>query len=482
MYQGRSSSCQNIEDTAINLVSIVNTSPSNTTIYAYYTSGTEDFGQMFFEERVIGGAAFSATSTAGTSFSPELPTTGTTILSDNEERQNRVIISKPGQVEAVPVYRFFDIGSANFPITKVVALRDGIFFFKQDGIYRLSGETFQSFVVTLLDNTVVLKVPESAVPFNNQVFCFTTQGVCAITDSGVKIMSVPIENELLELASDQFTNFSTASFGVAYESARLYLFFTVTEETDTFATQAFVYNSLTDTWTRWIMNRTCGIVNISVNKLFMGQPDTGQVLIERKNYTASDFADEQYDVTITTIVSDTVVTLASATNVEAGMTLVQSSRQIIILAVDGNDITVASTEKLTTGAAVVYTPIMSRIQWSPIDADNPGLLKQFSELSLFFRNAVFSEVDVGFNSNISPSTVIVPLPNQNNTGAWGGFPWGAAAWGGSPGGQTVIRTYVPREKQRCSWLGVTLTTNEAFTGFSLQGVSLIYNTMSSRIR
>lgn len=474
---------QDIEDTATNLVSIINTSASNTTIYAYYTSGTEDLpGQMFFEERVIGGAAFSATSTAGSSFSPALPTSGTSILSDNEERQNRVIISKPGQVEAVPIYRFFDIGSANFPITKVVALRDGIFFFKQDGIYRLSGETFQSFTVTLLDNTVVLKVPESAVPFNNQVFCFTTQGVCAITDAGVKIMSVPIETELLELASDQYTNFAAASFGVAYESSRLYMFYTVSDEGDTFATQAFVYNSLTDSWTRWIMDRTCGIVNISVNKLFMGQPDTGQVLIERKNYTASDYADEQYAVTITDVVSDTVLTLADASNVEAGMTLVQNDRQFIIESVDGDDITIVSSTQAATGAAIVYTPIMSKIKWSPIDVENPGILKQFSEVTFFFRNAIFREIDATFVSNISLDDAVVPITNQNNSNAWGVPAWGTFAWGGALGGETVLRTYVPREKQRASWLGLSLTTNQAFTAFSLQGVSIIYNPMSTRIR
>lgn len=474
---------QNIEDTANNVVTLINTTTSNTTINAYYTSGVDDLpGQMFFEERVIGGAAFSATSTAGSSFSPTLPTTGTTILSDNEERQNRVIISKPGQVEAVPIYRFFDIGSANFPITKVVALRDGIFFFKQDGIYRLSGETFQSFVVTLLDNTVVLKVPESAVPFNNQVFCFTTQGVCAITDSGVKIISVPIENELLELASDQFTNFTTASFGVAYESARLYMFYTVTDETDEFATQAFVYNSLTDSWTRWIMNRTCGIVNISVNKLFMGQSETGQVLIERKSYTEFDYADEQYAVTITVVVSTTELTLADVSNVEVGMTIVQSGRRVIITGVVGNNVTITESTKIVAGAAILYQPIMSRIQWAPIDTENPGILKQYSEVSFFFKNAVFSEIDAAFSSNVSIADEVVPIINQNLGGTWGGFPWGTAVWGGSPGGQTVLRTYVPREKQRASWIAIKLTTDEAFTGFSLQGMSIFFNPMSPRIR
>lgn len=473
---------QNINNTALNLIQIINTSTLNTSIYAYYVSASGDLpGQIFFEERAIGGTVFSATSTAGSSFSPVLPVSGSTVSSTNEIAQNRAYISKPSQVESVPAYRFFNIGSANFPIQRVVALRDGIFFFKQDGIYRLSGETFESFNVTLLDNTVVLKVPESAVAFNNQIFCFTTQGICAVTDAGVQIMSVPIENQLLELSSEQYTNFSQASFGVAYESARLYMFFTVSQTDDTFATQAFVYNSLTDSWTRWIMNRTCGIVNPTVNKLFMAQADTGQILIERKSYTNADYADEQYVVMVSSVDSDTQITLVDATVVESGMTLVQGARSAYIENVAGNVVTITSTTGLIPGSATVYSPILNKIQWSPIDVENPGILKQFSEITLFFRNAAFREISAGFATNASTGTQIVPIINQG-VGGWGTFPWGEQPWGGLVGGQNALRTYVPRDKQRASWMTLYLQTNEAFAGFSLQGVSIMFNPMTSRFR
>lgn len=544
---------QNIDSTAVNLIQIINTSSSNTTLYAYYISGVDDLpGQMLFEERSIGGTEFFATSTAGTSFSPPLPekqtistntlanptviTTPTAhgltsgdiiqvfdsnstptidgerivtvlspttfsvpvnvtvagtagyfivnddyVVSDNDERQNRVCISKPGQVEAVPIYTFFDIGSANFPIQRVVALRDGIFFFKTDGIYRLSGESFSNYTVSLVDNTVILKVPESAVPFNNQVFCFTTQGICAVTDAGVQIMSVPIESTLLELSSEQYTNFVQSSFGVAYESARQYLFFTVTETDDEFATQAYVYNSLTDSWTRWPMSRTCGVVNTAVNKLFMAMADSGQVLVERKNYTNSDYADEQYAVTISVVTSDTEITLVSAASAEVGMTIVQGDRKALIEEIDGNDLVISAVNGLTAAAAIVYTPIENLIQWAPIDGENPGILKQFSEISLFFRNAAFSAITAIFSSNISLGAVEVDVVN-NSTSGWGALPWGSFGWGSELGGQNTLRTYVPREKQRGSWLILGLRTREAFTAFSLQGVSLVFNPMSSRFK
>lgn len=543
---------QDINDTAVNLVQIINTSSSNTEIYAYYVSALDDLpGQLFFQERTIGGTEFIATSTAGDSFSPTLPneaaitantlanptvvtsashglTTGDTIViydsnstptidgervvtvltgntfsvpvnvtvagtagywilksalveSDNDEQQNRVAISKQGQVEAVPALNFVDIGSANFGIQRVLALRDGIFFFKQDGIFRLSGETIQNFTVTLVDNTTALQCPESAVAFNNQIFCFTDQGVCAVSDTGVEIKSVPIENTLLQLSSEQYTYFRTASFGVAYESARQYMFFTVSEEDDDFATQAFIYNSLTNTWTRWIMNRTCGIVGTSTNKLYMGETDTGQILIERKNYTNDDFADQQFAVNIVSVDSSTQLTLTSAANVVEEMTIVQGDREAIVTSVVGNVITITSTSNFTTGAATVYEPIENEIKYAPIDCENPGILKQFCEISLFFRNAAFTEIDATFETNIAASTRTVTIENNSNYG-WGQQNWGNFGWGGQLGGQAVLRTYVPKEQMRGSWLTLSLNTNEAFTGFSLQGCSVMFNAMGSRIK
>lgn len=474
---------QNISNTAKNLIQILNTNPSNSTIYAYYISGIEDLpGQILFEERGIGGVEFFARSSSGSSFSPVLSLTGDTIISSNEERQNRVIVSKPGQIEAVPAYQYFDVGSANFPINKVVALRDGIFFFKDDGIYRLSGETFSSFVVTLIDNTVLLKVPESAVAFNNQIFCFTTQGICAVTDSGVRIMSIAVEDTLLQISSDQYTNFAKASFGVGYESARIYLFFTVSETDDTYATQCYCYNSLTDAWTHWPLSRTCGIVNPSVDKLFMGNPSDGQVLIERKTFTNADFADEEYPVEIDSVDSFTEVTLVDASLVVVGMTLQQGLRSGLIQAIDGDILTITATKGLMPGDATVFTPILNKVKWLPIDAENPGILKQFSEVALFFKNAAFRSLRVEFNSNISPSVESLDLANNSIAGQWGYLNFGQFPWGGVLGGNAALRTYVLREKQRSHWLGLLISTNEAFTGFSLQGVSIVYNPMSTRFR
>ncbi len=539
----------NIDATTISMISIINKSASNTLIYGYYTSGIEDLpGQFFLEERQIGGAAFVATSTSGTSFSPPLPeqhaitgntaanptvvtsashglssgneitiyqsnstpsidgtyvvtvlnantftipvtctvlgTTGYWILATDvvtstaERRPNRVYLSKQGQPEAVPIYRYFDVGAANFDIERSIALRDAIIFLKGDGVWKIAGETFENMTVSLLDGTVFLKGPESAAAFNNQIFAMTTQGVVAISDSGVRIISVPIEDTLRRLSSEEYPFFSTATFGVAYESERLFMLFTVTLTTDEFATQAYVFNSLSESWTRWEMDRTCGVVNPTVGKLFMGETDTGQVMIERKVYTNRDFADKEYAVLITSVFSTTEVELFTAVNAEEGMTIDQGGRKAIILSIDGNTLTTTPVNGLQAGAATLYQPILNFLEWHPIDAENPGIMKQFSEATFFFKNAAFLEIDVGFATNVSQVEEIVPIENNNAIG-WGQEPWGQFPWGGEPGGPAALRTYVPQEKQMSSWMFLNISTEEAFTGFSLQGVSLIFNPMSS---
>lgn len=403
------------------------------------------------------------------------------VTSSSERIPNRVYLSKQGQPESVPIYRFFDVGAANFPIQRCIALRDAIIFLKGDGVWKIAGETFENMTVSLLDGTVFLKGPESAVAFNNQIFCMTTQGVVAISDSGVRIISVPIEDRLLQLSSEQYPYFATATFGVGYESERLYMLFTVTETTDQFATQAFVFNTLSESWTRWTMNRTCGVVNPTVGKLFMGETDTGQVMIERKSYTNTDFADKQFDILITAVNSTTEIEVFSSAEMAVGMTLLQNSRNCIIEEINGTVITVSAVNGLQDGAAVVYEPILNLLEWHPIDAENPGILKQYSESVFFFKNAAFREIDASFATNISTVQETVPLANNTGSG-WGMLPWGKFPWGGVLGGSAALRTYVPQEKQMCNWMYLSLETEEAFTGFSLQGVSLMFSPMSSWIK
>lgn len=489
---------ENIALTAKSFIKLFNKANYNNNIYAYYLSGYNDLpGKILLEASTELSGVFSSfpiQSTNANSFSPALDwffgTPPEQYFSTSEVKQNRIYISKTSQPEAVPLLSYLDIGSADYPIKRILALRDALFVLKDDGIYRITGTDPSSFSSTLLDNTTTLRASETAVTFNNQIFCFSDQGVVSISDTGVQVISRAIENELLRISSDSFTNFESASFGISYESERKYILFTLTDKTDTVPTQAFVYNSFTNSWTRWTMSKTCGIVGRRDNKLYLGDGtqsifgNTSTVYKERKDYTIYDYADESFDITIDAISSDKKTLTLSGTNltyVEVGMTIKQDEKNVLIIALDGNQITVDRVLDFTVGAAEIFKPIINELRFIPVTCDNPGLNKQFRELSLIFRNATFYKLELGFSSNFISSKSYVTV-QPFGQGSWGSFPWGQEPWGGVQGGQQAIRTFIPLEKQRALWLNLSLTNKQAFTSLSLGGLSFIFNPMSERFK
>lgn len=286
---------QQLEQVANSLVNVVN--KQDTIVSAFYTSGFNDVpGAFLLEQQITTGPVFWVTSNQGDQFNPTIPVTGSALSSTNEISPNRIYYSKLQQPEAVPLANYIDVGPRDREIKRIVPLRDSLFIFKEDGIYRLSSDV-APFTVAPFDFSTQVLAPDTAVVLNNQIYALSTQGVCQITDTEVKIISRPIENQLLKVARTPY-NFKTASFGVSYETDRSYLLFTVTNVGDTVATQAFRYNTFTSCWTKWNKTQTCGIVNFADDKLYMGAGDANFIEKERKTLTRTDHADRQYELEV----------------------------------------------------------------------------------------------------------------------------------------------------------------------------------------
>lgn len=220
-------------------------------------------------------------------------------ISSNETKPNRVYYSKYLQPEAVPLVNFLDIGAQDKAILRIFPLRDSLFVLKEDGVYRISGET-APFNVALFDTSYVCIAADSVAIANNTIYGWTTQGIMTLTESGSQIISRAIDVNLLPLASDLYPNFSTATFGVGYNSDYSYIIWTVSDPIDTVATQAYVYNNLTSTWVRWDKSNTCGIVFALDNKLYLGDGTENFIEQERKDFTVTDYADKELAFNIAT--------------------------------------------------------------------------------------------------------------------------------------------------------------------------------------
>lgn len=251
---------------------------------------------------------------------------GNTIVAKNyssaEKSQNRIYYSKTSEIEAVPTLNYFDVGSKDQAIERIVALRESVFILKTDGIFRLVGDAPSNFTVLPYDLTFKIACPDSAVSLDNQLYVFSDEGIIRINETSSDIISHPIEDKLIPLT---VTNgyIRTATFAVAYETEKTYVLCTVKTSSDSYATTCYVYNFLTDSWCEWDISKTCGV--IQENKLYFGSAIANTLEKERKSYNRFDFYDRELTTSLSTnAYSGTTIKPGSFSSIRKGDVLAQA--------------------------------------------------------------------------------------------------------------------------------------------------------------
>lgn len=477
------SAAQNINDTTLSLIRVINQNSTNAAVYAYYLSSTNSLpGQMLLQARTVGTSIFNVTASAhGSAYSPALPTSGTTVASTNTASLNGLMYSKASQPEAVPSLNILYVGSASKPIRRIIPVRNSLFIFKDDGVFRCTGVA-GNFAIDTIDTTIILLAPESAVALSNQVFCYTTQGVVSVSDNGGPVISRPIEDQLLKLEGAGLTALQAYSFAVAYESERQYCFWTISSSTDTYGTQCFIYNTFTKTWTRSTRQQTHGLVLTADNKMYLLNGNGNSISQERKSYTYQDYSDEAFSNNIVGI-NGQKLSMTEVNNISVGDRIYQSdSINSLVTAVDYTNSIVTVFDNLsgwTVASCTVLRSIACLMEWLPNAAGNPGYLRHWHETACFFRQNLFNSASLNFYSEISDNIESVPITANSSVG-WGQFPWDSQAWGGVVNSKP-FRTYVPREKQRCDLLSIQFQCQNAWGQFQIEGLSCILDTVSERM-
>lgn len=482
---------QNIANTANSLIKVINRYASNTAVYAYLLSGPTDLpGQMLIQEQGNTGTVFYAVASAhGSAYSPALPTSGTTIASTQSSYKNGIIVSKLNEPESSPHSNLLFAGSASKEILRIIPLRDYIVILKQDGIFRLSGLTLQTFLISPFDLTSKLLAPNTAISLSNEVWGLFDQGVCSVSDTGVNVRSRPIEDKIRSLIGTALSTVKTVSFAVGYETDRKYILGMPATSGDTVAQQEFIFSTFTNAWTRWTRRCTAGFVDPTVDQLYFGNSDNS-ISIENKTDTYTDYVDEPFAITIVSS-SQYSVTVNSVIGVTVGDILYQSaSVASVITAIDPLNLifTVQDLLTWTNGAAQIFPAINSVIQWKPAAGNpmynnpaysNPAFMYQFSEGAIIFKRTRFNSATMSFYSDIDQSFEDVPLTGFA-IATWGTFPWGGQNWGGVNRPKS-IRFLVPQNKQMCSQLSPKFTVRNGYSNWALQGVSLSVDTVSQEI-
>lgn len=244
------------------------------------------------------------------------------IAAENNSQVNRVYYSKYQQPEAVPQLNYYDVGARDKKILRIFPIRDSLFIFKEDGLYRISGEAIP-FSLALFDSSCILLAPDSVAVLDNNIFCFTQKGLSTVSEAGVSTVSRAIDTEILRLPT--FINFKTASWATSYESDNSYLFWTLKNSTDSVANICYRYSLLTRSWTTYDKSNTCGIINQLDDKLYLGAGDTNYIEQERKQFLRQDYADREYSVALTASnYTSNIIHFNSITNFEIGDVLEQT--------------------------------------------------------------------------------------------------------------------------------------------------------------
>lgn len=482
-----------IQETAANIALVANGFATNTFLAGYYTSSDNELpGKLRFDRLTLTTSPFTITVSRSSSWEQALP-----IKSTNEVRPNRIYFSKFNQPEAVPIVNYVDVGSANQPINRIVPLRDGVMVLKQDGVFRISNAA-PPFTVTPIDYNVRILADNTAAELDNKVYFLSDQGVVALGDSDAQIMSFVLDKTIIENTSPNlYPNLREVAWGISYQSDRKYILFMPVFGTDEQATQQYVYNHLTQVWTRWTRAASCGLVFKEDGKLYLGShensapgTDNSYVYQERKSFTDIDYVDNVYTTNNTTVGYTKTIVVANpllppGVVILPGWTIVQNSgaaqARVVSSTVGLINTTIVLTVQQTwaAGPLQIYTPITSTVETIQLDCENPGMNKQFTEMVYMFTEQGFTQLDVNVSSNTTNVPIAdVLIPTQR--GGWGIDVWGTSPWGGSPSGQGKIRRYVPQRVQRAGWIFLNIVNSEAFTSFGWSGVELFYKPTSSR--
>lgn len=488
----------NIQQTAQSLTRVMNLYASNTIVNAFYVSDADQLpGQCSIEGRELTtGQFYMVCSRTGNVFNPAMPSSGSTQNNTaiNDTKPNRIVVSQYLQPEActasAPGYQI-DVGTPNEPIVRLMATKDVLFIFKggQEGIFYIRG-TSPPFTLLPFDQTVHIVAENSPALLNNSIWFFSDQGIVSVSDSGgTEIQSRPIESDLLTLATSNYPDFNTTCWAMSYASDRKYILGVQTNPGDTYTTQMYVKNYLTDQWTNWQRTFNLGFIRQSDDHAYFSNPNAlgGQLMIERKEINFTDYSDEQYTVDITSV-NGNIVTFSSMDNIVVGQVLTQGSLEGQIEFIDVNsNITIApdtaGQSVFSTGTATITVPINLLWITHPIHCGIPNIVKQFSEFSLDLGNSTYTDFTISFVSDMTLTSLnantVLTIPPLLTQATWGDFPWGSIPWGlNNFNLNQRIRNSFPLAYQKANWLQMVFAMEETIGSIDLQGIEVIYTPLS----
>lgn len=490
---------ENIEFTARGLVRVINRDPNNDLLYAHYSSGIDDAsGKVLIRTRSPALGDFSITassSTVGDSFKEPIPTSGEDFAPEVSTVPNGLAYSKLLEPDAVPDINIIFIGSRAEPIQRIFPLKNALIILKNDGVYKLSGNSPASFLLQVLDPAVSCRFPKAAALLNDAVYCLSTQGIVRVNENGTVAIGFAIEDRVRNIAS--YNGCAKMAFAVANEEARHIVIFTQKDSGDLNAKIGWVYNYLTKEWTTWSKPVSCGISLLGQREMYLGHAHDEYILKERRGVSrrnSGDYMDEDITVQLGGTPTTTIeFTYDYDVPIRAGFLFTQAStdpnaggsskiKSITSIAGAARPFTVTAVlESAIAGIAAttadhthkVSLPIDSLVKWAPQNLGMSEHPKQFSQAIITMESSTALTNEMGFYSDAVPVSEWVGPIVLNTPIGWGQGAWGTSGWGDTETVAVVpLVSPVPRQHQRCRELTLMFRHRVANEEFNIESVAL----------
>jgi len=152
--------------------------------------------------------------------------------------------------------------------------------------------------------------------------------------------------------------------------------------------------------------------------------------------------------------------------------------EVLVLVDNGISITVQNETPFIEGPIILYEGIDCDVVYASDPLGNPSTQKHVREGTFIFEDNNFSRATVGYASDLSPGFETIDFTGQGK-GDWGLFDWGQHNWGGGFSG-VPLRTYIPRQKQRCRYIQAEFKHDSAREKFALYGISYTLREISEK--
>ena len=244
----------NQKENISNLVTKINTHHENDFVHAYDLSDldntafllrSKNFSVKKFTIRFFQIAKSQKTAEETDVFYPNL-SHGWVV--NQKHYKNRIAFSKPFVYEHVPYHRFLEIGAMEKKIFAVFEKMGYLYVFKEDGLFRVFGNSIEDFSIDLIDPDLVVFDKQGLLQVGNVIYAFCTQGIAKISFDGFQIISESIHQELTKRL--QWSNRKNCKL-IYHKTHQQIIFHGFSSEELVDPDEAWVFHLRFGEWTKW---------------------------------------------------------------------------------------------------------------------------------------------------------------------------------------------------------------------------------------